>query len=246
MDKFLPYINLFDESLSLSLAPRINGKSVFSEEMYYIDSLVRKQAVMGTGKKLGGKDLKLIAQIRSGGLNRERAMSILFNKFKHFVHRGMNRFKLNETEAQEVYMDSLLALSSAIERERFMGESKLSTYLFRIFENKSKNKIRDRMRNHVSHEWIEDIPGLPHKAQNMLQEMIQEEEMDWLEQFLDKMGSRCRQILIMQEFQGYSMEEIAKELGLKSARAVSTSRYRCMEKLKNILGNSKRFNINTK
>ncbi|MEL6254906.1 MAG: sigma-70 family RNA polymerase sigma factor [Bacteroidota bacterium] len=246
MDKFLPYINLFDESLSLSLTPRINGKRVFSEEMYYIDSLVRKQTVMGAGKKLGGKDLKLIAQIKNGGLDRERAMSLLFKKFKHFVHRGMSRFKLSESEAQEVYLDSLLALSSAIERGKFMGDSKLSTYLFRIFENKSKNKIRDRMRNHVSHDWIEDIPGLPYKAQNMLQEMIQEEEMDWLEKFLDKMGSRCRQILIMQEFQGYSMEEIAKELGLKSARAVSTSRYRCMEKLKSILGNSKRFNINTK
>ena len=102
------------------------------------------------------------------------------------------------------------------------------------------------MRNHVSHDWIEDIPGLPNKAQNMLQEMIQEEEMDWLEKFLDQMGSRCRQILIMQEFQGYSMEEIAKELGLKSARAVSTARYRCMEKLKGVLGSTKRFNINTK
>ena len=37
-------------------------------------------------------------------------------------------------------------------------------------------------------------------TENMLQEMIQEEEMDWLEKFLDQMGSRCRQVLIMQEF----------------------------------------------
>jgi len=40
------------------------------------------------------------------------------------------------------------------------------------------------------------------------------------------------------------MEEIAKAVGFKTARAVSTTRYRCLTKLKKILSKESTINLN--
>lgn len=237
--KHLPYVNPDDDSLSIHLPLHIKLNNVISEEMYYLDGLINRKAKMGISKDLLGKEIKLLEQILSGGINRERALNYLFEKHVGFVHRGVNRYSLTETEAKEVFLDSLLALVRAVEKEQFKGESKISTYLYRIYENRAKNKIRDRVRNESKFSWVDEIPIMPDKAKTMLQEMVNAEEMNWVERMLDQMGSKCKQILIMQEFQGYSLVEIAETLGFKSARAVSTTRYRCMEKLKKILSQPK-------
>lgn len=246
MKKRLPFVNPDDETASLQLSayltPHLKLNGILSDDLYYLDRLINRKIKMGISKEILGKEAELLVQIKSGGIERERALNYLFEKHVNFVHRGVSRYNLTEVESKEVFLDTLLALVSAIEKKKYKGDSKLSTYLYRIFENRAKNKIRDRMRHENKYSWIDEIPIIPDKAKTMLQDMVHAEEMNWVEKMLDQMGSKCKQILIMQEFQGYSLEEIATMLGYKSPRAVSTTKYRCLDKLKKILSGSTSIN----
>lgn len=234
--KELPTFLLSDDDSAIAYLPKqVHLDDVISHDLYYLKKLINRKVKMGLSKQLLRKEVELLVQIKSGGIDRERALNYLFEKHGNFVDRGVIRYSLTEVESREVFLDSLLALVSAIEKEQYKGGSKISTYLYRIFENRAKNKLRDRNRHEAKFFWVDEVPIMPDKARTMLEEMLYEEEMDWVEKMLDQMGGKCKQILIMQEFQGYSLDEIAKKLGFKSARAVSTTRYRCMEKLKNIL-----------
>ena len=180
-------------------------------------------------------DKQIIEAIRAGGIQKERCMNHLFRIYRQLVFRGQNRYKLNATDAKEVYFDSLLALVAAIDTARFKGESKISTYLFRVFENRCKNKVRDAMRYRARYEWVFDIPGFSDDAYNVLDKLIKEEQMEWLDKVLEELGGKCKEILMLSEFMGYSMEEIAEKLNIGSAGAVTSTKYRCMQKIKSII-----------
>lgn len=171
--------------------------------------------------------------ILAGGVKRERSTKILFQKHHKFCHRGVRTFGLTSEEAQEAYLDAITAVCRQIEKSNFRGDCSLSTYLYRIFENKCKNKLRQR--KSPNNQWIEDIPDLPSKARSILEELVEQEEFVAAEGLLALLGGKCKQILLLSDYQGYSQTEIAEKLGLKSARVVATSRYRCIAKLKQML-----------
>lgn len=180
-------------------------------------------------------DLSIIEQIKTGGLEKERAIRLLLQQHWGLIKRAQGRYRLSADEAEEVFLDSLMAFAAAVLKGTFRGESKISTYLFRVMENRSKNKIRDLSRAEAKYPFVQEMPAMPEKANNILQEMIQREDQNWVELFLQQAGEKCRKILTMQVFGGYNLEEISQTLGFKSARSVSTTRHRCIEKLKTIL-----------
>ena len=182
-----------------------------------------------------GDEAGILSDINQGGTSKERAINHLFGLHQGLIRHGRRKYFLTKIEAREVYLDSLMAFVKAVEKGAFKGKSKIVTYLYSIYDNRCKNKVRDRKRADSRASWVDEMPVLPDKARNMLQTMIAQEELDSLGELLAKLGGKCREILILYRYHGYNMEEIAQKLGFKSAQAVSTSKYRCMEKLKSLI-----------
>ncbi|MEM7370919.1 MAG: sigma-70 family RNA polymerase sigma factor [Bacteroidota bacterium] len=176
---------------------------------------------------------ELIQGIQAGGVARERCMDSLLHKHRKLIQRGIRSYRLSREEAQEAYLDAMVALCRQIEKGNFRGDCKLSTYLYRIYDNKCKNKIRDRKGDPTS--WIDEMPDLPERAHDALAELIQQEEFEAVKELLRELGGKCKDILILAEYHGYSQAEIAQQLGLKTARVVAVSRHRCLNKLKRFL-----------
>lgn len=186
---------------------------------------------MGTGRKY--TDGEIIEHIRSGGANKERSLSYLFDQYQGLVKRGMGKFRLTLEEAQEVYMDILLGMCTQIENGRFRGDSKISTYLYRMYNNRSQNKLRDRKGD--KYDWTDEFPQLPDKAKTMLQKIEIEEELEQVKYYLTELGGKCKELLWMKDYYGYPYAEIAEKLAFKSVRVATSARYRCLERLKALI-----------
>ena len=180
---------------------------------------------------------ELLQGIQAGGISRERCMDVLLRRHLKMTRRGRQRYGLSPEEAHQAYLDAMIALCRQVEAGNFRGDSKISTYLYRIYENKCKNVIRDRKED--SHSWIEDMPHLPERARDSLAELIEREEFEAAKELLVQLGGKCKEILLLAEFHGYSQEEIAQHLGMKTARVVAVSRHRCMNKLRRFLEGKK-------
>lgn len=173
---------------------------------------------------------ELISGLQAGGIQRERSTDLLIKHHRNLISRGKKRYGLSDQVAEETYLDAIMSLCQQVELGKFRGESRLSTYLHRIFENKCKNRLRDDKEARYS--WVDDMPDMPAKARTVLEQLELAEELDHAKHLLAQLGGRCKEILLLSELQGYSQQEIADQLGLKSARVVATSRYRCLTKLK--------------
>ncbi|MEL6650549.1 MAG: sigma-70 family RNA polymerase sigma factor, partial [Bacteroidota bacterium] len=156
-------------------------------------------------------DADVIKGLEAGGASGERMSQYLFDQYRGLVIKGMNRYRLSEEDSLDVYSDTIIAIGQQVRAGRFRGDSKLSTYLFKIFYNRCLNKVRDNKSRQLN--LVEEMPDVPTGAQSILQSLIQQEEVGRLLEVMDQLGQRCKEILLLREYYGYSMEEIAEKIG---------------------------------
>lgn len=186
-------------------------------------------------KKGDLSDEEILIGIKAGGSEAQRVTNHLYDRYAGLIYDGIKKYRLSEEDAVDVYADAIIAVGLQIQQDKFRGDSKLKTYLFRVFYNRCLNKIRDNKAKHI--DLIHELPDYPTTGKSILQTLITQEEVDTLIQYLDQLGEQCKKIILMRDYYGYSPEEIATEIGFKNARSVSSMKARCRAKLKQLIAN---------
>ncbi|MFK7774902.1 MAG: hypothetical protein AB8F94_22365 [Saprospiraceae bacterium] len=65
-------------------------------------------------------------------------------------------------------------------------------------------------------------------------QMVKNEQKKLLENWLSQLGEKCRQTLQLWN-DGFSMKEISEKAGHENAAKAALARFRCMEKLQNLI-----------
>lgn len=182
-------------------------------------------------------DLEIIDSIRKGGIPKEAAIRHLMGAHGGYISTIRQKLSISEEDARDAFTDALLALMGHVERGSFRGDSKISTYLFRIFYNKSVDLVRKNSTNKV--EYGVEIPDLPTPGQDILNLLQVREKWKELEGLMERINEKCKKILMDWGFWGYNMEEIAVRNGLKNARSAKNKKYKCMESLMQLIKENK-------
>lgn len=180
----------------------------------------------------GYSDQELIDGLTGPAIQAERFEYSLFRKYAYFIGSRPRKYALSEEDASDCYTEAFLAVVSQIKSKQFRGESSIKTYLSRIFRNKCVDQFRKNTTGKVS--WIDEFPDLPDESKDVLRELYGQEA--WLEvtESLSEIGQKCEELLLYSA-KGYSPVELAETFGFKTPRSASTQRYKCLEKLKQLL-----------
>jgi RNA polymerase sigma-70 factor (ECF subfamily) len=157
----------------------------------------------------------------------------------------MRKYSLNEEDTSSAYSDAVISVINNIVTGKFEGRSSLKSYTFQIFMNKCVDIVRKDTTNKNAVHHVRSIESLatelPDKARSVIQDIIAKNERLYLQQKLNELGDKCRQLLLLFE-DGYSDKQIASELDYSSADVVKTSRLRCLEKLKEkVIGRNRKI-----
>ncbi len=160
-------------------------------------------------------DEELLARCRSG--DRE-AFQELVEKYQHKVFTIAIRYTGNESDAcdlaQEVFIKVYQKLSM------FRGESSFMTWLYQITANTCKDELRKRptqqpvsLDNHGSWHGAEvALVRETSKTAGPEEVAVNRELQRNLQLMLNQLPEEQRLILIMREIQGFSYDELAKQL----------------------------------
>jgi RNA polymerase sigma factor (sigma-70 family) len=167
---------------------------------------------------------------------RQRCENKLFEHFFHLIRVGVKNHRLEEEICASAYSDTIISVIDNVVRNLFKGESSLKTYITRIYTNKCVDALRKETTNKNSmrrNTTVIDmlIGTLPDGARSAVQQMIDKSDEKFLMQLIDGLGEKSKELLLLFA-DGYSDKEIAEKLGYKSPEVVKTSRYRCIEKLR--------------
>lgn len=130
-------------------------------------------------------------------------------------------------DAKDLFHDALLVLNNNCRTTDFELTSSLSTYLYSVCRYSWLNLVNKRKRSEdVNVKLYEETWQVAYKSTTSM--------MDAMMQAMDKLGEKCKEILLDYYFGKFSYEEIAENLDYASGQVVRQQKYRCIQKLKEI------------
>lgn len=175
-------------------------------------------------------DNDIIANIREGNALVTTHTYQLYRK--EFLRWMKKKYQCQEEDAKELYQLAFLTLYNQIQSGKLISiTSSIKTYLFGI----GKHKFYQQQKTNARFEYQVDEKSMSlHKQENDMSEE-QEKRCQWVEENLKKLGSPCREILVMVYYEKRSMEYITEKLGYKNPSTTKNQKYKCMCRLRKML-----------
>ncbi|WP_373059766.1 RNA polymerase sigma factor [Zunongwangia sp. H14] len=141
-----------------------------------------------------------------------RAFGVLVEKYQDYIFTIVYRMLKVREEAEEVAQDAFLKAFEAL--PGFRGESKFSSWLYRIAYRKALDRIRKNSR-HTSLELIEEITADDAtKLESGLEVMLEQERSEIIQKCLLKLPEQDAAIVTLYYFEEQPVKEIAGITGL--------------------------------
>lgn len=157
------------------------------------------------------------------------------DKFSYFVDQYKNmafsialRIVNNNEDAEEVVQDSFLKAYKSL--ASFRGDSKFSTWLFKIVVNRSLSKVRRKVFITKEVE-IEDVPdSLIENTEATYRKLTQSEQKKYINQALDKLNTDDRLFLTLYYLNENTIDEIS-DITLVSRENIKMKLHRARKKM---------------
>jgi RNA polymerase sigma factor (sigma-70 family) len=175
-------------------------------------------------------DETYVIDIRKGGAVADQAADCLYRAYRDDVLRMVKsflRFRSGRVEdARDVIQDAFLIMLEKI-RDGGYNEGSLVHFWTGITKGLLRNKLKRDARMDLTDD-NRQFDTMDTDSPEQL--MIWNEQREALDQVLNKLGGRCKKVLLMWAG-GYSMEEIAETLDLSSEAMARKTKYRCKNQL---------------
>ncbi|MCW5911266.1 MAG: sigma-70 family RNA polymerase sigma factor [Cyclobacteriaceae bacterium] len=160
---------------------------------------------------------EIFERIRKGD---EKALELIYQKYYRMMTKMVITNSGTEEEARDVYQDALVVFWQKARSGNLVMTAKMSTYIYSICQNLWRKELDRKKR--LAHE-EKDTP------QSMDMDSPEREKI--IAKCLEQLGETCRKVLMYYYFDDMSMQEIAEKLGFANTDTAKTKKYKCKQKL---------------
>ncbi len=156
-------------------------------------------------------DLELVRRALGG---EHQAFETLVRRWERPVFSLAYRLTGSDEEAQDVCQETFLAAFRNL--SSFRGEAKFSSWLYRIALNACHSRQRRRTADHVSLEEQTEANGFdpPAPTNAVDEDLLRHEQAQLVRRALAALPAEMRQVIVMKEYEGLKLHEIADVLGI--------------------------------
>jgi RNA polymerase sigma-70 factor (ECF subfamily) len=169
---------------------------------------------------------------REARLGNQQAFRVLVERHSRVVFRLAYRMTGNEQDAEDLVQESFLRAYKQL--HNFDDRAAFGTWLHRICVNCSLDLIRSRKRHAEDGQgasWLEQVAAPGPSPERLLQSS---QVAELLEPALGKLSDTERAAFVLRHYEGSSIEEIARTLGVQTS-AAKHSVFRAVQKLRRSL-----------
>jgi RNA polymerase sigma factor (sigma-70 family) len=160
---------------------------------------------------------ELFERIQKGD---EKALEFIYKKYYRMMTKLVITNSGTEEEARDVYQDALVVFWQKARSGTLVLTSKMSTYIYSICQNLWRKELDRKKR--LSNEEKDS-------AESMDLDSPEREKI--IAKCLEQLGETCRKVLMFYYFDELSMQEIADKLGFANTDTAKTKKYKCKQKL---------------
>ena len=174
-------------------------------------------------------DQHYIDKVKSGDTH---AFSVLIDRYKYMVFTMAHKIVRNREDAEEIAQDTFLKVCKAL--ASFKGESKFSTWVYKIAYYRSLDYLKKKKRIIESDTVdISEVYNLS-SIESVLEDIDRKERLEILKDAIQKLSEKDSAIVTLYYFEELSIKEIAMVTGL-TPEVVKVRLFRSRKQLANIL-----------
>lgn len=177
--------------------------------------------------------------LSSGERSENKAIQYLLDDNRDKVTSYVLKNSGDQSDASTVLVEGVTNLVFNLRKEKFKGESKLSTYLFSICRLVWLKELKKR-KKYTNFNEEEDADVELIDLSTPIHYFNEKELKEEVALLLEQIGTACKKVLEMWS-RHYSMTEISAQLGYKNSQIAMNKKNKCLTKLKSIIADSAGF-----
>jgi RNA polymerase sigma factor (sigma-70 family) len=150
----------------------------------------------------------------------EKALEVIYKKYYRMMTKLVVTNSGTEDEARDIYQDALVVFWQKSRSGNLVLTSKISTYIYSICQNLWRKELDRKKR--LSNEEKDSPETL---------DLDGPERERIIAKCMEQLGETCRKVLMYYYFDEMSMQEIADSLGFANTDTAKTKKYKCKQKL---------------
>jgi RNA polymerase sigma factor (sigma-70 family) len=142
----------------------------------------------------------------------------------------------NKDEAADVFQESMIVIYNKIRQNQLILTAHFDTYLFGVAKLVWKALLRKKARYVASEQFFDNILS----EDDIQKNLIQNEKHQLVWHYFQKLSSDCQKVFQL-FFDGKTIREITEIMDYRSEQHTKNRRFRCKERLLEIISRDKRF-----
>lgn len=174
-------------------------------------------------------DEKIIFYLQNG--QHERAFTRLYKHFSK-VERHILSNSGSKEEALDIFQDALVTLYKKVNSPDFDPKTKIVGFLIQTAKFLWSNELRKKKVRQGSDDSKLGVLKYEDETDNVREK---EGKIQLIEEAIQKLGDKCKQILELFYFKSISMTVIAEKFGFKTVNSAKAQKYKCMERVRKMV-----------
>jgi RNA polymerase sigma factor (sigma-70 family) len=174
----------------------------------------------------------IVSNIRSGRQMDEVIKALYRSNFSSLSWYVMNN-NGSMQDAEDIFQEVLMAFIEAVQKDKFRGDSTVSTFLFSLNRFTWLNELKKRGRAALREEKYEKEQD---KMQADTNHLIEEREgKAEVIRLVGELGESCRKILLLFYYENLSMREILVSTEYENEQVLRNKKYKCLKQLEQMV-----------
>ena len=174
-------------------------------------------------------DRAIIEGIRGGS---QKFENILFERFRGIENIG-EIGKENSEDKFQIYIDTITDVIFQIRRDENLQINNLKAYIKTILKYKYFKFLKQKIKARETLIHLEDMPFFE-VPDSLLGESAELEIQNIVNQMMEKIDEKCREIFKAKYYNGLRFQEIALKMDIASAGAARVANHGCLEKMRKV------------
>jgi RNA polymerase sigma factor (sigma-70 family) len=150
----------------------------------------------------------------------------------------------NDEDAQDIFQELVLVFIELVKKNKFRGESSVSTFLYALTRNIWLNELKKRNRAKLRDEKFDkQQPGTDMDVSHFI---MHREMKTALMRMVDNLGEPCKKILLAFYFDNLAMKDILLATAYDNEQVVRNKKYKCLKQLEQMIASKQELAKNLK
>ena len=186
---------------------------------------------MDAGRNL--TDSMIIQTLRSNA-NPDEAIRQLYRMQFGIAKAYIKQNNGTDEDAEDIFQEVILSFIELVKKDKFRGESSISTFLYAVTRNTWLNELKKRGRSKLREEKFEKAKE--DTEMDVSHYIVHRELKSQLLQVVDSLGETCKKILLAFYYENLAIKDILQTLNYENEQVVRNKKYKCLKQLEQLIG----------